>query len=163
MKVISDSSPLIGLSSIGQLYILKSLWNNIIIPEAVYNEVVILGENKKGSVEVKAACKEWIKVISVRNRQEIDALQTILDLGEAEVITLGQEIGADLLLINNREPRRFAQSLKLNLLGTIGIIRLAWKKKIIKDPLNHINKLRLKGFWISDSLIKTLKSEIKEK
>ena len=114
-------------------------------------------------MEVKAACKEWIKVISVRNRQEIDALQTILDLGEAEVITLGQEIGADLLLINNREPRRFAQSLKLNLLGTIGIIRLAWKKKIIKDPLNHINKLRLKGFWISDSLIKTLKSEIKEK
>lgn len=58
MKVISDSSPLIGLSSIGQLNILKSLWNNIIIPEAVYNEVVILGKDKKGSTEVKAACKE---------------------------------------------------------------------------------------------------------
>lgn len=69
MKVISDSSPLIGLSSIGQLNILKSLWNNIIIPEAVYNEVVILGKDKKGSMEVKAACKEWIKVRNVQNRQ----------------------------------------------------------------------------------------------
>ena len=38
MKIVSDSSPLIGLSSIGQLNILNCLWNNIIIPEAVYNE-----------------------------------------------------------------------------------------------------------------------------
>ena len=98
--------------------------------------------------------------MSVQNLQEIEALQTILDLGEAEVITLGQEIGADLLLINNREPRRFAQSLSLNVLGTIGIIRLAWKKKIIKEPLSLISELKLKGFWISDNLIKRVESEI---
>lgn len=90
MKVISDASPLIGLSSIGRLNLLKSLWNNILIPEAIYNEVVIRGKERTGSSEVKAACQEWIKVVKVQNRQEIDALQTLLDLGEAEVITLGQ-------------------------------------------------------------------------
>jgi len=40
-KIISNASPLIGLCSISLLHILKELWNEIIIPEAVYREVVI--------------------------------------------------------------------------------------------------------------------------
>lgn len=163
MKVISDSSPLIGLSSINQLDVLKILWGNIIIPEAVFKEVVILGENKIGSKEVKAASQDWIKVLKVQNRQEVEVLQTMLDLGESEVITLGQELRADLMLINNREPRRLAMSLNFNVLGTIGIIKFAWKKGIIGDPINCINEVRSKGFWIDNRLIERIKEEIKEK
>ena len=44
--VISNASPLIGLSSINCLHILKELWNEIIIPEAVYNEVVVNASGK---------------------------------------------------------------------------------------------------------------------
>ncbi len=51
MKVISNSSPLIGLSSIRKLDILKVVWGSVIIPQAVFHEVVILGENKTGSKE----------------------------------------------------------------------------------------------------------------
>lgn len=57
MKVISDSSPLIGLSSIGKLGILKTLFGKIIIPGAVFEEVVVLGKDKIGSKEVKTALK----------------------------------------------------------------------------------------------------------
>ena len=39
-KVISDASPLIALSSISQLEVLQRLFQKIIIPEAVYYEVV---------------------------------------------------------------------------------------------------------------------------
>lgn len=41
--IISNASPLIGLSSIDRLHILKDLWGRIIIPEAVYGEVVVKG------------------------------------------------------------------------------------------------------------------------
>lgn len=161
MKVISNSSPLIGLSSIRKLDILKVVWGSVIIPEAVFHEVVILGENKTGSKEVKAACQDWLEVISIQSRQEVEALQTILDLGESEVITLGQELGADLLLINNREPRRVARSLNFDVLGTLGIIKLAWKKGIIDDPLNLINELRTKGFWVHTKLVERIRDEVK--
>jgi predicted HTH domain antitoxin len=46
--------PLFGLSSIRKLDILKVVWGSVIIPQAVFHEVVILGENKTGSKEVKA-------------------------------------------------------------------------------------------------------------
>ena len=130
MKVISNFSPLIGLSSIRKLGILKVVWGGVIIPQAVFHEVVILGENKTGSNEVKVACQDWLEVINIQSRQEVEALQTILDLGESEVITLGQELGADLLLINNREPRRVARSLNFDVLGTLGIVKLAWKREL---------------------------------
>ncbi len=161
MKVIADASPLIGLSSIGKFDILNTLWDdNIFIPEAVFNEVVIAGKDKIGFQEVKEVCHSWIQVVKVQNKAEVKALQTILDMGEAEVITLAQELGADLLLLDNREPRRFAISLELNVLGTVGIIKLAWKKKILSDPIKHINELKLNGFWISSQIIEKFAEEV---
>ncbi|RMG05064.1 MAG: DUF3368 domain-containing protein [Nitrospirae bacterium] len=158
--VISDASPLIALAKIRQLHILKKLWPEIIIPEAVYKEVVIEGREKPEVEIIEEGCKVWIKVIPVKNRPEVEALQAILDEGEAEVIALGQEMKADLLLLDNREPRIFARNLNLKIIGTIGIVRLAWQKGLIKEPLEEINKLKSKGFWISDQLFEQIKKEI---
>ena len=55
-KIISNASPLIGLCSISLLHILKELWNEIIIPEAVYREVVINGSGKPGASVIADAC-----------------------------------------------------------------------------------------------------------
>jgi predicted nucleic acid-binding protein len=157
--VISNASPLIGLCSINLLYILKNLWNEIVIPEAVYKEVVINGAGKQGIDIIVNACREWIKVVSVKNRQEVEVLQAILDEGEAEVIALGQELGAGLLLLDNREPRLFAKTINLKVIGTVGIIKLAWQRGLIQDPVKELYKLRLKGFWIHDKLIEQVKSD----
>jgi predicted nucleic acid-binding protein len=161
--IISNASPLIGLVGIEQLHILKRLWSEIIIPEAVYKEVVIKGKGKQRVNEIEKACKEWIKVVSVKNRAEVEALQTILDEGEAEVISLGQEIKADLLILDNREPRNFARTVNLKVIGTIGVIRFAWLKGLIIEPIHEINKLCLNGFWIGEKLIKQIKEDFKNK
>ncbi|KJR41967.1 hypothetical protein MCHI_002140 [Candidatus Magnetoovum chiemensis] len=60
MKVISNSSPLIGLSSLSISYVLKELFNEIYIPEAVYNEVVEKGEGRYGQNEIKQADQKII-------------------------------------------------------------------------------------------------------
>ncbi len=88
--VISNASPLIGLSSINHLQLLKKLWNEIIVPEAVYEEAVVNGKGKVGVDAISDACQDWIKTLSAKNRQEVDALQTVLDKGEAEVIALAR-------------------------------------------------------------------------
>ena len=71
------------------------------------------GRGKPGASLMERVCKDWIKVIQVKNRQEVEALQTVLDEGESEVIALGQELEADLLLLDNREPRLFAKTINL--------------------------------------------------
>lgn len=55
MVVISNSTPLIYLSKMGELHLLKSLFAEIIVADKVYEEIVILGAGKPGSDEVRNA------------------------------------------------------------------------------------------------------------
>jgi len=75
--VISNASPLIALSGIGQLNLLQKLWDEIIIPEAVYRETVIDGAGKPGAKIIAAACKQWIKVIHVKNVLQVKVLRAM--------------------------------------------------------------------------------------
>lgn len=53
MKVVSNSTPLIALSRINKLEILHEIFHNIIIPQAVYQEVVLDAQ----SVQVRKRLK----------------------------------------------------------------------------------------------------------
>lgn len=49
MKVVSNTTPIISLSSIGKIRILSDLFGSIIIPQAVYKE--LKAKKKYGYVE----------------------------------------------------------------------------------------------------------------
>ena len=53
--IVSDTSPLINLTVIGKLYLLKKLYGEITIPTAVLNEIVVKGKGRSGSKEIKDA------------------------------------------------------------------------------------------------------------
>ena len=82
MSIVSNASPLINLARIGKLDLLRHLYGELVIPEAVWREVVIEGEGQPGADEIKAAT--WIKRQLVTNRQLVQALRQELDVGEAE-------------------------------------------------------------------------------
>ncbi len=63
---------------------------------------------------------------------------------------------ADLLILDNKEPRIFAKHLGFKLIGTIGILILAYEKGFKKNPLEKIFELREKGFYISDRLLREI-------
>ena len=65
MRVVSNASVLIGLSSIGMLFLLRERFpEGIFVPEAVWREVVDEGGDRPGAQEVSAA--DWIKVQKVQ-------------------------------------------------------------------------------------------------
>ena len=163
MIVISNASPLIGLCRINRLHLLRDLWSNILIPEAVYQEVVVHGSGRPGAQSVANACRDWIQVRTVSNRCEVEALQAILDDGEAEAIALGQELQANLLLLDNREPRLFAKKVGLPVMGTVGILRFAWQKGLLGSPGDELSELQRKGFWIDDALIEQIRRETQKR
>ncbi len=160
-KVISNASPLIALSNISQLELLEKLFQKIIIPKAVYQEVVEEGKGRIGAKEVKKAIDKWIEVKEVKNSNEVKTLRAILDYGEAEVIVLAQEIEADLLILDNREPRLFAKHLGFKLIGTIGILISAYEKGYLENPIEKIFELKEKGFYISDRLLTEIIKQLK--
>lgn len=58
MKIVANSTPLIELSKIRRLELLRAVYHSIIIPEQVYAEVVIDGVGEPGATEV--AKSQWI-------------------------------------------------------------------------------------------------------
>ncbi|MFO7875929.1 MAG: DUF3368 domain-containing protein [Desulfovermiculus sp.] len=111
MKVVSNSSILIGLSSIGKLNILHTRFpQGTIVPEAVWEEVVEAGRGLPGADEVGQA--KWIFNQQVQNKVFSLSLQAFLDRGEAEVIALSQEISADILLLDEKSARNVAVRLQ---------------------------------------------------
>ena len=69
-KVISDSSPLIHLSKIGYLRLLKDYFHRIVIPEAVYKECIVEGKN----VSLKDTLRKLVKTGFWINKKLIQEL-----------------------------------------------------------------------------------------
>jgi len=142
--VIADSSCLIGLSKIGQLNILPQLFGKIIIPEAVYYEVVIRGSGKAGAEEVKNA--DWIENQKVKNELAVKAFRINLGFGESEVIALANECQADFIRLDLCQARQTAEELELPVIGTIAILQKAIEKGIIENLPTVLENLRNAGF-----------------
>jgi len=100
MTAVSDSSPLIALSSLSCLLVLKEFFSELLIPEAVYREVVLHGQGKPGAREVQEA--EWIRQVQVRDQQTVAAtIQRFgFERGEAEAIILAKERGAAWIILD---------------------------------------------------------------
>jgi predicted nucleic acid-binding protein len=135
MVYVCNSTPIIAFSKIHRIDILSATLNNIIVPEAVYKELLEQGKNRPGSSEIKEA--DWIKVEKVKNQEYVRFLQTDLDFGEAEVIALAYEKRADLVIIDEKIARRIARQIGLDVIGSIGILLKAKDMGII----SHIKPL----------------------
>jgi len=151
MIVVSDTSPIINLAAIGQLHLLPQLYGTVIIPQSVYNEIVVAGIGQPGAKEIADAM--WVEVRTVVDRTLVLSLETELDSGEAEAIVLAAELGADLLLIDERKGRVTANRLQVNYIGLLGILISAKHQGLITSVTHLMDDLRnIANFWIDDAL-----------
>ncbi len=94
--IVADSAPLIYLSKIGRLDLLKKLHGKIMIPQGVWNEVVTKAQGRAGASELETGTREgWIKV------ERVTLPKRLLDEGaeevDAEVIALAKKMNLPLL------------------------------------------------------------------
>ncbi|BAZ12781.1 hypothetical protein NIES4071_46150 [Calothrix sp. NIES-4071] len=151
MIVVSDTSPINNLAAINQLEILRELYGTVIIPEAVYRELTEPDFPVAGATEVQTF--NWIEVRQVSNRTVVNALQSELDIGEAEAIALALEVSAEQVIIDERLGRIVADRLSLNYTGILGILIEAKTKGLIPTVKPLLDALRNEaGFWIAEPL-----------
>ena len=153
-KVIVNSTPLIILSKIGELEILKNLYEEIIIPRAVFDEVTIKSDAIKNL--------SWIKILEVQDKSNRKIYQAKLHDGEVEVMMLAKEISADLLIIDDNAAKKFAKFLGFTVTGTLGILLKAKSEKIISEVRPILEKMLAEKFYISDEIINLVLKTAKE-
>lgn len=160
MIVVSNSSPLIALAKIGEFNLLHSLYEELLIPQAVREEVARVGQdsaeiapNRPGIEEVRRAT--WIRSVNVSNLAAVQLLRGRLDAGESEAIVLALELNADLLLIDEARGRRVAQAQGINTSGTVGTLVAAKTQGLILEVSPLLNALMASGFRMSQDLYQT--------
>ena len=100
MIVISDTTPILSLIKIDRLKILEELYKKIIIPKAVYDELII-NIDYQDEIDIIKRCT-FIQIENVEENLSVVLLQRELklDRGESEAIVLAKNINADLIIID---------------------------------------------------------------
>ena len=143
-KVVVNTTPLIALAEIGELHLLKDLYGEIYIPDAVFEEI----KSEPAYSEVRVA-SEWIKQVSVSPAGNTDMLSSRLHTGEVEVIQYARESDADLVILDDQLARRTAKYLGLTITGTLGVIIKAKEKGYVQSVKPIMDKLIQNGLYIS--------------
>jgi hypothetical protein len=149
--VVSDTSPLIALATIGRLDLLRQLYGSILVPRAVHDEAASERPEAPGAAEVRSAA--WIQVRAVNDARLVAALSLHLDVGEAEAIALAVETDADLLLMDERRGRQAAMRLGRRVVGVLGTLVEAKQRNLISQVRPLLDTLAGDaGFRISPEL-----------
>ncbi len=155
MIVIADSTPLNYLILIHQADLLPQLFDRILIPPAVFEEL----QHQETPVDVRrwiAGPPSWLQVQALRS--DPDPALGHLDTGEQEAIALAEELHADQLLLDDADARREAARRSLPFIGTLGVLREAARRELL-DLRAVLAQLQETSFFVDPALIESLLNE----
>lgn len=142
MPVVSNSSPLIALTQIGQIDLLRRLHTGICIPHAVAREVE----------PTVATLPGWVVVQELTHPLQPGTVSASIGPGEREVISLGLELGAALLILDEQPARRLATSLGLRVIGTVGILMAGKERGFLAKIRPELDRLLAVRFFMDQDL-----------
>ena len=151
MIVVADTSPINYLLLIKQIDLLPCLFQQIVVPDIVRDEMRDPGAPTVLQQWI-ANPPRWLKVETVfLTNQSLSAL----DPGEQAAITLAQTLPADLLIIDERLGRRVASEQGIPIIGTLGILDDAASQGLI-DLSDAIARLQQTNFRISRCIVQAM-------
>ncbi|WP_373518936.1 DUF3368 domain-containing protein [Pricia sp.] len=148
--VIADAGPIFSLAILDKLEILDQLFDEIKIPNAVWNEITLIK-----TTEFYDTIEKYFQT-KVNNIKGFNELTFVMDYGESESVILYKELNADFLLIDDKKARDIAENLDVRCIGTLGILSSAKSKGIIKELRPLFKTLLDNNRYYSLKLINTV-------
>ena len=151
ITIVTNTTPLLSLiAATGDLALLSSLYERVIVPYEVAEEIRAGGGQGFGRAEFAHAGLEV--------RQQPVAINTwlrnSLDLGEASVIQTALDEKLPLVCIDETVGRRVARLNGLTLTGSIGVLLKAWENGYPVDVAASLDRMRTHGIWLSDTVVR---------
>jgi len=161
MKAVTNAGPLIALGKLGLIQLLSQLFDPILVPTPVYQEVVTrgleLGQADAYTVQMAVARRELV-VVSVEIAEASTAgIEPSLHRGERAAIQVAKQEEAVWVLLDDELAREQAQKLGLRVKGTLGVIIEAYRRQLLtaeEVELVFQAILDRDDIWISDALVR---------
>ncbi len=154
--VVCDTGPLLHLSEANLINLLR-LAGDVIIPPAVVKEF------KQNAADFKLPDWVFVKELEQTYRKKALAWRDQIDEGESAAIALAMQIQAEWLLSDDVKARQLAESLGLEIHGSIGLLLWAIAAGHIRsqaEALKMLDALADSSLWISDRVLSQARKAI---
>ena len=152
MIIVSDTGPLAYLVEIGVADSLPILYGQVFIPPTVFTE---LSHEQSPAAAWITHPPSWLQVATP---QSIPT-DLALDAGEREAIALALELGAERVLMDEKQGREAAQSHGLKVAGTLAVI-LDGAARYLFDGGTALDKLADTSFYASPELLLSVRQKL---
>lgn len=151
-RVVINASPLITLFRAGLHPLLPQLFPDLVVPEAVWAEVVNRTYNDPATRGLPEAA--W----AIKRPAAISPDVTAWGLGaeETAVLSFAQQNRNYTAIVDDRQARRCARVLNIALMGTAAVVVLARRRGLIDSTEDILRRLQGAGLWLSEALIAKL-------
>ena len=149
MAFVADTGPILSFARANRFDLLRDVVKTLIIPDAVYDEIVGDDLDRPGVTEIQRA--KWIQRHSVQNRLTVAHFPKKLHAGEREAIALAEELSAT-LLVDDYEARRIAHNRGLTCIGSLRILQEAKTRGLIPVVKPVLDELKTAGLYVSNTL-----------
>jgi predicted nucleic acid-binding protein len=151
VTVVSNTSPILNLTAIGEAGLLEKLYPLLLVPSEVAVEIQRLSHAQPRFQS--AHLPAFAEVATLQNPHVAIALVGELDQGEAAAIALAVEKQAGLLLMDELRGRTVARRFGIPTLGLLGILKLAKPQRVVPLLAPLLEKLEQEaGFWVGSTL-----------
>lgn len=150
--IVINTAPLISLvAAVGDLTLLQSLYDQVLVPFEVCQEILAGGSNGFAVAEFEAAfwLEKWQNPLNIS-----PLLLNSLDLGEAAVIQLAMNENIKTVCIDETAGRRVTRLSGLSLTGSIGILLRAKQQGYVISMEEAIQRMTNRGIRLSETVIR---------
>lgn len=136
--VVSDTSPIRALNHLSLLPVLERLFGSVLITPAVESELLISSSRFE---PFDVSKYDFIEVRAPRDNSKVDGFRAELDLGEAEALALALEVGAGIVLMDEKAGRKLVVRHNIVALGTVGVLLRAKKRGLVEAVMPLLDRL----------------------
>jgi predicted nucleic acid-binding protein len=148
--IVADAGPLIALARIERLGLLPSLFGDVFVPEAVYEECIRI-PGKPGATGIREAVE--VGDLTVRVPAEAVRVPPALGNGEGQAILLALELELECpVLLDDKLARGYARRAGVTVIGTGGVLLAAKSKSLIAAVAPLLDELTDAGYHFCEEL-----------
>ena len=159
--VIADAGPLIALSRIDALDLLRGLFGQVLVTEQIRDEALPAGDYPGKTIIAKAFDTGWLTCPGPFETSW-QPINPCLDAGERSAIAAAVQMPGCLLIIDDRAGRAEARFHQVAIIGTAAVIGLAKLQGLIPVARPVLERLQPAGYFIHPQIIETVLREIGE-
>jgi predicted nucleic acid-binding protein len=152
--VVADTGPLNYLVLIGHIELLPKLFQRVLAPQAVRDELV----DRETPAAVRAWIAQapgWLEICTNPDRDSGGDMTAALDEGEQSAIALAIAVKADLVLMDDQAGVAVARQRGLAVTGTLGVLDLAARRGMI-NLAEAFARLKATSFYYRQGLLDAL-------